>query len=148
MFLNCDGWVNHGFRTQSYKYQYDCNPFSADGTPTRTNKYAIKEWSHDREHSKLNNRNPELAPQGSQISELLFTEFPRVVQAQTIYNNNAGKIVSIPILGYHFIGNSTSYDTSIELFDREIKYLHDNGFKVLTLTDLGYNNRENYFYIK
>lgn len=148
MFLNCDGWVNHGFKTQSYKYQYDCNPFSADGTPTRTNKYAIKEWSHDREHSKLNNRNPELAPHGSQISELLFTEFLRVVQAQTIYNNNAGKIVSIPILGYHFIGNSTSYDTSIELFDKEMNYLHKNGFKVLTLTDLGYNDKENHFYIK
>jgi len=38
MFLNCDGWVNHGFKTQSYKYQYDCNPFTADGAPTRTNK--------------------------------------------------------------------------------------------------------------
>ena len=67
---------------------------------------------------------------------------------QTIYNNQAGKIVSIPIIGYHFIGNSTSYDTSIELFDREMKYLHDNGFKVLTLTDLGYNDKEHYFYIK
>ena len=56
--------------------------------------------------------------------------------------------MSIPIIGYHFIGNSTSYDTSIELFDREMKYLHDNGFKVLTLTDLGYNDKEHYFYIK
>ena len=96
----------------------------------------------------MNNRNPELDPHGSHISELMFNEFLRVVQAQTIYNNNAGKIVSIPILGYHFIGNSTSYDTSIELFDREMKYLHDNGFKVLTLTDLGYDNEEHYFYIK
>ncbi len=148
MFLNCDGWVNHGFKTQSYKYQYDCNPFFADGTPTRTNKYAIKEWSHDREHSKLNNRNPQLAPHRAQISDLLFTEFVRVVEAQTIYNNKARKIVSIPIIGYHFIGNSTSYDTSIELFDKEMNYLHKNGFKVLTLTDLGYNDKENYFYIK
>ena len=29
-------------RLRSYKYQYDCNPFSADGTPTGTHKYAIK----------------------------------------------------------------------------------------------------------
>lgn len=148
MFLNCDGWVNHGFKTQSYKYQYDCNPYSDDGTPTRTHKLAIREWSHDREHSKLNNKNPELPPHGAQISELLFTEFVRVVEAQTIYNINAGKIVSIPIIGYHFIGNSTSYDTSIELFDREMKYLRDNGFKVLILSDLGYNDKEHYFYIK
>ena len=96
----------------------------------------------------MNNRHPQLAPHGVQISDLLFTEFVRVVEAQTIYNNKAGKIVSIPIIGYHFIGNSTSYDTSMELFDKEMNYLHKNGFKVLTLIDLGYNDKENYFYIK
>lgn len=148
MFLNCDGWVNHGFKTQSYKYQYDCNPFTADGTPTRTNKLAIKEWSHDREHSRLNNKNPLLAPHGSEISDMLFTEFVRVVEAQNLYNTKAGKIVAIPIVGYHFISNSTSYDTSEELFDREMKYLYDNGFKVLKLTDLGYNDTQHHFYIK
>lgn len=148
MFLNCDGWVNHGYKTQSYKYQYDCNPFTADGTPTRTNKLAIKEWSHDREHSRLNNKNPLLAPHGSEISDMLFTEFVRVVEAQNLYNTKAGKIVAIPIIGYHFISNSTSYDTSEELFDREMKYLYDNGFKVLKLTDLGYNDTQHHFYIK
>jgi len=56
--------------------------------------------------------------------------------------------VSIPIIGYHFIGNSTCYDTSIELFVKEMNYLHKNGFKVLTLTELGYDDKENYFYIK
>ena len=28
-----------------------------------------------------------------------------------------------------------------------MNYLRKNGFKVLTLTDLGYNDKENYFYI-
>ena len=148
MFLNCDGWVNHGFKTQSYKYQYDCNPFTADGAPTRTNKFAIKEWSHDREHSRLNNKNPLLAPHGSEISDMLFTEFVRVVEAQNLYNTKEGKIVAIPIIGYHFISDSTNYDTSEELFDREMKYLYDNGFKVLKISDLSYNDTQNYFYIK
>jgi len=148
MFLNCDGWVNHGFRTQSYKYQYDCNPYLDDGTPTRTHKYAIKEWSHDRFHSKLNNKNPLLTPHGDQISDMLFTEFIRVVEAQNLYNSKAGKIVAVPIIGYHVIGNSTTYDTSIELFDREMKYLHSKGFKVLKLTDLDYNGKANHFYIR
>lgn len=119
-----------------------------DGTPTRTNKYAIKEWSYVKEHSKLNNWNPQLAPHVAQISDLLFAEFVRVVEAQTTYNNKAGKIASVPIIGYHFIGNSSSYDTSIELFDKEKNYLHKHGFKVLTLTDLGSDDKENYFYIK
>jgi hypothetical protein len=148
MFLKCDGWVNHGFKTQSYKYQYDCNPFTADGTPTRTHKYTIREWSHDREHTSLNEKNPLLAPHGPEISDMLFTEFVRVVEAQNVYNSKAGKIVAIPIIGYHQIHNTSSYDTSIELFDREMKYLYDNGYNVLKLTDLSYNNTGNHFYIK
>jgi len=148
MFLNCDGWVNHGFKTQSYKYQHDCNPFSADGTPTRTNKYSIREWSHDRQHSKLNNKNPLLAPHGTEISDKMFIEFIKVVEAQNLYNSKAGKIVAVPIIGYHSIANSSNFDTSIELFDREMNYLHTNGFKVLKLTDLGYDEKANHFYIR
>jgi hypothetical protein len=148
MFLNCDGWVNHGFKTQSYKYQQDCNPFSADGTPTRTNKYSIREWSHDRDHSKLNNKNPSLAPHGTEISDKMFIEFIRVAEGQNPYNSKAGKIVAIPIIGYHAIGNSTKFGTSIELFDKEMKYLYTNGFKVLKLTDLGYNETAHNFYFR
>ena len=148
MFLNCDGWVNHGYKTQSYKYQYNCNPFNADGTPTRTNKYAIREWSHDREHTRLNEKNPQLSPHSAQMSDLLFNEFVSVVESQNIYNSNAGKIVAFPIIGYHFIGNSSKFDTSIELFDREMEYLHNNGYKVLQFSDLSYDDVNHYFYIK
>ena len=147
MFLNCDGW-QHGFKTRSYKYQYDCNPFSADGTPTRTHKYAIREWSQDRLHEKMNEKNPMLRPHGDEISNMVFTEFVRIVEAQNLYNSKSGKIVAVPIIGYHSIGNSRPFDTSTELFDREMKYLYTNGFKVLKMTDLGYNEKENHFYIK
>jgi peptidoglycan/xylan/chitin deacetylase (PgdA/CDA1 family) len=148
MFLNCDGWVNHGFKTQSYKYQYDCNPFTADGSPTRTNKYSIREWSHDREHSKMNNDNPSLAPHGTEISDKMFIEFIKVAEGANPYNTKAGKIVAIPIIGYHEISDSSNFDTSIELFDKEMNYLHSNGFKVLKLNDLGYNQTGNYFFIR
>lgn len=148
MFLNCDGWVNHGFKTQSYKYQHNCNPYNTDGSPSRTNKYSIREWSHDREHTSLNKKNPQLLPHGPEMSELMFNQFVRIVEAQNQYNSKAGKIVAFPIIGYHQISNTSSYDTSIELFDREMKYLYDNGYKVLKLTDLGYNDTNHYFYIK
>lgn len=147
MFLNCDGW-KHGFKTQSYKNQHDCDPFSTYNDLHRANKYSIREWSHDRSHSKLNNNNPSLAPHGTEISDMMFVEFKRVVEAQTIYNNNAGKIVAVPVIGYHSISNASNFDTSIELFEREMNYLHSNGFKVLKLTDLGYDEKENHFYIK
>jgi peptidoglycan/xylan/chitin deacetylase (PgdA/CDA1 family) len=148
MFLNCDGWINYGFKTRSYKYQYDCNPYTTEGIPTRTNKYAIKEWSHDRFHSKLNNEHSLLDPHGKEINDMLLNEFVRIVESQNQYNAKAGKIVAVPIIGYHKIDNSSTYDTSIELFDRELKYLHDNGFTVLKLTDLGFDEESNKFYIK
>ncbi|HXP50569.1 MAG TPA: hypothetical protein VN922_11475 [Bacteroidia bacterium] len=44
--------------------------------------------------------------------------------------------------------NKTPYSTDITLFDREIKYLHDNRFKVLTVNDLGYDTKNNFLYIK
>jgi hypothetical protein len=108
----------------------------------------MREWSHDREHSTLNEKNPQLTPHGAQMSDLLFNEFVRIVEGQNQYNSKAGKIVAIPIIGYHQIHNTSSYDTSIELFDREMKYLHDNGYEVLKLSDLDYNNTGNHFYIK
>ena len=148
MFLNCDGWVNHGFKTQSYKYQHDCRTYSEDGEPTRTNKYSIREWSHDRFHSKLNNKFLNFSSHESEISGIMFDEFVRVVESQTQYNEKAGKIVAIPIVGYHMIDTHNTYDTSIELFDKEMKYLYDNGFKILKLTDLGYDEKEHHFYIK
>ena len=149
MFLYCDGWMNYGFNKKSYKDQYDCRPYFEDGMPTRTNQYSIKEWSHDRYHDKLNDIFTNLAPHGNNISTMMFDEFVRLLGTQVQYNEKAGRIVSIPIVGYHEIGNYTNtYDTSIGLFDREMKYLYENGFKILTLTDLGYDEKDNHFYIK
>ena len=54
-----------------------------------------------------------------------------------------------PIIGYHDIDNKkTITSTDVNLFDAEMKYLHDNGFKVLTMSDLGYDENSNYLYIK
>jgi hypothetical protein len=39
-------------------------------------------------------------------------------------------------------------DTTVDLFDQEMKYLHDDGFKVLTINQLGYDTTNNSFYIK
>jgi hypothetical protein len=34
------------------------------------------------------------------------------------------------------------------LFDKEMKYLHDNDVRVITRSDLGYDENKNYLYIK
>ena len=43
---------------------------------------------------------------------------------------------------------SVSSDTTLNLFNTEIKYIHDNGFKVLTFYNLGYDDKNNVFFIK
>ena len=83
--------------------------------------------------------------------------FIRAINNQTQYNSN-GTINAIPIIAYHNVdykNNSSNisptwFDSTIDvnLFDSEMKYLHDNGFKVLTMSDLGYNQTSNTLYIK
>jgi hypothetical protein len=36
----------------------------------------------------------------------------------------------------------------VSLFSDEMKYLHDNGFKVIKMSDLGYSQNNNDLYIK
>ena len=38
--------------------------------------------------------------------------------------------------------------TNINLFASEMKYLHENGFKVIPMSDLGYDQITNYMYIR
>ena len=37
---------------------------------------------------------------------------------------------------------------SVDLFEKEMKYLHDNGFKVLTMGDLSFDAISNSLHIK
>ena len=75
--------------------------------------------------------------------------FVHEVNIQDKYNKVNGPILAVPIVAYHMIDNTkTPYSTDVTLFDREMKYLHDNGFKVLTINNLGYDTKNNFLYIK
>ena len=146
MFLNCDGWENFGYDKENYYGTTDCGPYFSDGTPTPTNKFAMKEWSHDRAHDDINNEKNQ-DPHGIEVSYSLYLEFVRVINSQTKFNE-PGKINAIPIVGYHEISKDDEIGTSPELFYLEMEYLHDNGFKVITIDDLGYDKSQERFYIK
>jgi hypothetical protein len=82
----------------------------------------------------------------------MLDRFIEVVNSQSTYNAD-GKINALPIIIWHRIDNRgeddpEAYATTIGLFEKEIKYLHDNGFKVLTMADLGYDESSNYLYLK
>jgi hypothetical protein len=144
MFLKCNG-------LKQYR-QEDCRTYTDNGTPTYANKYSIRNWSHDFE--KEENRYSDTEQ---------FREFIEAVNNQSKYNKG-GPIEAIPIIMYHGIsetdseGSVTDIEGSVtdnegsatdeDLFEKEMKYLHDNNFKVITLSDLDYNEKNNYLYVK
>jgi hypothetical protein len=83
----------------------------------------------------------------------MFQQFVQRMNSQIPYNTN-GKINAIPIITYHNLTNnmkdydSTASTITVSLFAQEMKYLHDNGFKVLLLNQLAFDPVRNVFYLK
>lgn len=83
----------------------------------------------------------------------MFQQFVQRMNSQIPYNTN-GKINAIPIITYHNLTNNMQdYNNkastiTVDLFAKEMKYLHDNGFRVLLLNQLGYDPNNNIFDIK
>ena len=48
----------------------------------------------------------------------------------------------------HLSSSNRPIDTTLNLFDAEMKYLYDNGFKVITMADLRYDTNSKSLYIK
>jgi hypothetical protein len=128
MFLHCDRWSVS---------QTDCRTFFDNGSLTFANRYSIRAWSHN----FYDNKYP-------QNETRIFDEFLKVVNRQQDFNNSNQSITAIPIIIYHNINDTKApYTTTTNLFQREIKYLHDNGFRVLTMSNLKFDNNSKYLYI-
>lgn len=130
IFLHCDGYIAHK--------QTDCKTYNDSGTLTYANRYSIREESHNAwDVDYLHN------------DQIIMQKFINQVNSQVTYNNRKGFIDAIPIVAYHSIDNSKGpSSTDIDLFALEMKYLHDNGFKVIPMSDLGYDENTNFMYIK
>jgi len=134
MFLDCN--INKEYI--KYSSQTDCRTYFDNGTLTFVNRYSAREWSH-------NNIDRANAFNDSKI----FDTFVNEVNSQERYNKINGPILAVPIIGYHSIDNNKTRDsTDVSLFAQEMKYLHDNGFKVLTMNELGYDTKNNVLYVK
>src|SRR5918999_235881 len=138
MYLNCDGWNEQeeedgdGTNTQT-----DCRTYSDDGTLTYANRYSIKEWSHSNADKEYFGND-----------QIIFEEFVKAVNSQDEFNKD-GIIRTIPIIAYHDLDHNITPDsTSVNLFDAEMKYLYDNGFTVLTMADLAYDESTHQLYIE
>jgi peptidoglycan/xylan/chitin deacetylase (PgdA/CDA1 family) len=106
-----------------------------DDSECTTNKYSIMGWSHDSE--KKNN---------AYNDQQMLDRFVQVVNSQNEYNTNG--VNAVPILIWHKIDNTNvEYSTSLDLFEAEMKYLYDNGYTVLTMADLVYDEGSTYLKI-
>ncbi|MFZ0515237.1 MAG: polysaccharide deacetylase family protein [Candidatus Nitrosopolaris sp.] len=131
MFLRCNGYIK-------YSSQTDCRTYFSNGTLTFANRYSLREWSH-------NNIDRANAFNDSKI----FYTFVKEVNTQEKYNKVNGLVLAVPIIGYHSIDNNRTRDsTDVGLFAQEMKYLHDNGFKVLTLSEIGYDTKNHVLFIR
>jgi len=130
-YLHCDEWRDHS-------EQKDCRTYTKKADLSFANRYSIRGWSHDM--SRLSN---------TYSDDDLLNRFIQVVNTQTEYNKD-GTTIAIPIIIYHRAGDdeAANYNTNIELFENEMKYLHDNNFRVITMRDLGYEENSDYLYIK
>lgn len=130
MFLDCNGFAKHP--------QADCRTYTPDGKLTYANRYAIKSLSFDK---------IEIADLFDNTS--MFSDFVKIVNSQNNYNHG-GKINAIPLITFHNVGVTTNqtYYTNAGMFDKFMKYIHDNDFKVLTLKQIGYDTNNNIFHIK
>jgi len=131
MFLHCDGY-------KKFSSQTDCRTYYDNGSLTLANRYSIREWSHNAVDKMY-----------SYNDTKIFARFVQEVNSQAIYNSKYGSIDAIPVIAYHSIDNNKTTDsTDISLFANEMKYLHDKGFSVIPMTDLGYDNGTHVMIIK
>jgi peptidoglycan/xylan/chitin deacetylase (PgdA/CDA1 family) len=78
-------------------------------------------------------------------------KFINLVNSQNKYNKNS-QINAIPVIVYHKIDYKSNNDpgvsvTNPDLFDAEMKYLHDNDFKIFTMANLKYNESNGSIYL-
>jgi hypothetical protein len=135
MSLNCNGYAN------MKPEQPDCRTYLPDGKLTFENRYDIRSDSFFHISSDHNYSPSEM-----------FQKFIQEVNSQVPYNN--GRINAIPIITYHDLTyniqdyNNAATTITVPLFDQEMQYLYDNGFKVLLLNQFGFDPTNNVFYLK
>ncbi len=78
----------------------------------------------------------------------IFKTFVQEVNSQEKLNSG-GKINVIPIVAYHSVQDANLRDsTEVALFSEEMRYLHDNNFRVIRVSNLGFNQTTNNLYVK
>lgn len=79
---------------------------------------------------------------GGYSDDEMYEQFIKIVESQTKYNTE-NSIGAVPILIYHMVDYSKDdYSINPDLFEKEMKYLFENGYKIFQMKDIVYDNEE------
>jgi peptidoglycan/xylan/chitin deacetylase (PgdA/CDA1 family) len=144
--LQCDG--SNGYP------QNGCRAYSSDVDLNFPDRYSIISWAHVHIQGDYSDAGVCVGICYSYDNSQMLDRFITAVNSQNNYNND-GIIRAIPIIVYHGLAtyadisdSKIPVETTVNLFEAEMKYLHDNGFRALTMADLGYDENSNHLYIK
>ena len=165
-FLNCNGGSGGNMDNEQQQRKTYCATYLSDGELAPANRYSINSWAHKHIDEGCSANSNDASSSSSSDSDAckkfryeynnaqMFQKFVTAVNSEYSYNKD-GVTRAIPIIVYHTLVNypdlsdsNRPIDTTSNLFDAEMKYLHDNGFKVITMSDLGYDTNSNSMYIK
>jgi len=89
----------------------------------------------------------------------IFSDFGQILNSQSNYNKGNGIISlsglgnnvggAVPLITFHNVRpvNNVPYTTNIDVFADLMKYLHDNGYKVLNMANLKYDTKSKVLHI-
>jgi peptidoglycan/xylan/chitin deacetylase (PgdA/CDA1 family) len=157
--LQCGG--DDGGNMNNQQQRIYCGIYLHDGEVIPENRYSINSWAHKHIDEGCSANGADSSSTGTcnkfrfkYNNAEMFQKFVSAVNSQNIYNKD-GIVRAIPIIVYHILVNyhdlsdsNRPIDTTVNLFDAEMRYLYDNGFKVLTMADLGYDENSQSLYIK
>lgn len=79
---------------------------------------------------------------GGYSDDEMYEQFIKIVESQTKYNTK-NSMGAVPILIYHMVDYSKDdYSINPDLFEKEMKYLFENGYKIFQMKDIVYDNEE------
>ena len=106
----------------------NCETTNADGTYNKNNRYTMEQWSHDA-----------FIRSDNMTKQQILDGFVKTVNLGEV--DADGDIVEIPIIMYHRI-NEGGTSPSTSLFESEMQYLRDKGFRTIGMDDITYNPQE------
>ena len=132
MLFQCEDEIS--FVEEEDKYENQCH-YSTENNENELQsdfkRYTITGLSHEAYKKS-----------GGYSDDEMYEQFIDIVQSQTKYNTE-NSIGAIPILIYHMVDYSNDdYSINPDLFEKEMKYLFENGYKIFQMRDIVYDNEE------